>query len=850
MATLVLGAAGSAVGAFFGGPLGAAGGKFVGGAAGAYVDQRYLLPLLQPKAETEGLESLTPQSADEGAPISLCLGRLARTQGVVAWFDEIKTDDDGALQKGSAAGQSTAPAVEYRRSILLAYHFDRYARPGRVLRIIAEGKTIYRTEDDVQVGTDDVSVTREEHQRHDGSSWIIEDVWMRILAPSGTADLTGFESGVDVSVSGFSNGGNNGTFRCMGVETNTSNGDQTLILRNTGCVTEAVSGSTKTISQVLPDAPKRWYSAIRFYDGAADQLPDPLVESVEGSNIPALRGYAYVVIEDMKITEWGGRVPQMNVIVQERNDRSNASGLALLMRRAGMRPGDYDLSGVTGEMSGLAIHGRSSVGQQLAQLLVSNDITVRESNGKLQFMQRSSMAQVSRGELVSPIEKSRSQTDRVPSRLLFRFADTTNDAQPGEEPAADPSGDGDVEEEINVDVTMTPAQAAVVAHRLLFQRIANSRTRKLELGPGDLGLRVGDIIDGRWMIINRVVRSDRNVQVTVAFEWPDDGWPATSGQGRPVQYLELDHPAEHRLIAWDGGPLRDQEVGRMGYYAAHAVIDERVVEPRGQIFTGTSATTARAQLTIGREAVLGRVAVVPSTSVDPAFWDMISQPEVSIYEGVLESATSDHEVASGERNWAMLGNEIVGFVYADLIGHKRYRLRRLLRGLRATEWWVGSHVVGEPFMLISEERMKYKSDGAVVGSTQYRMAIAANARRDDHLAFPSLVRGGGERPFPPTAIRAMRNSTTQLVDLVWTRRDPGTAPPIPGPLPTRGRTTWEITIGTLVDQPSFGTNQALRTQYTYAQLTAAGVTPSASFDVTMRQVGNSGTFSDPITVTT
>ncbi|MEC7259533.1 MAG: host specificity protein, partial [Pseudomonadota bacterium] len=52
---------------------------------------------------------------------------------------------------------------------------------------------------------------------------------------------------------------------------------------------------------------------MRVYVGAADQLPDPVMEAVEGvGNVPAYRGTAYVVMEDMQLEPFGNRVPQFS----------------------------------------------------------------------------------------------------------------------------------------------------------------------------------------------------------------------------------------------------------------------------------------------------------------------------------------------------------------------------------------------------------------------------------------------------------------------------------------------------------------------------------------------------------
>ncbi|MGV6803715.1 MAG: baseplate multidomain protein megatron [Ruegeria sp.] len=52
---------------------------------------------------------------------------------------------------------------------------------------------------------------------------------------------------------------------------------------------------------------------MRVYNGGPDQLPDPLIEATEGSgSVPAYRGTAYVVIEDLPLAKFGNRVPQFS----------------------------------------------------------------------------------------------------------------------------------------------------------------------------------------------------------------------------------------------------------------------------------------------------------------------------------------------------------------------------------------------------------------------------------------------------------------------------------------------------------------------------------------------------------
>lgn len=51
----------------------------------------------------------------------------------------------------------------------------------------------------------------------------------------------------------------------------------------------------------------------RLYRGDDTQMPDPLISAVEGvDQAPAYRGTSYIVFEDMNVTPFGNRIPQLN----------------------------------------------------------------------------------------------------------------------------------------------------------------------------------------------------------------------------------------------------------------------------------------------------------------------------------------------------------------------------------------------------------------------------------------------------------------------------------------------------------------------------------------------------------
>lgn len=66
--------------------------------------------------------------------------------------------------------------------------------------------------------------------------------------------------------------------------------------------------TSATIEQVEANA----LVPVTFYYGTETQLPDPLIESFEGTgNVPAYRGLGYMVFEDLQLADYGNRIPNI-----------------------------------------------------------------------------------------------------------------------------------------------------------------------------------------------------------------------------------------------------------------------------------------------------------------------------------------------------------------------------------------------------------------------------------------------------------------------------------------------------------------------------------------------------------
>ncbi len=118
---------------------------------------------------------------------------------------------------------------------------------------------------------------------------------------------TQFKETVNTETSKTQTGGKGGG---GGGTTETTNYTYSISLAIAFCKGNAKS----TLSRMWSDGKEIDISTlnIRYYPGSDTQLPDPKIEEIQGAgNVPAYRGIAYVVIEDLELSDFGNRVPQL-----------------------------------------------------------------------------------------------------------------------------------------------------------------------------------------------------------------------------------------------------------------------------------------------------------------------------------------------------------------------------------------------------------------------------------------------------------------------------------------------------------------------------------------------------------
>ncbi len=358
MATLVLGTVGSFLGPF---------GQVVGGIAGGFIDQ-LIFGAESEAVEGPRIDELRVPAFDQGSPAPWTQGGAVRVPGQIIWVSEMREEANSTGGgKGGVGGGGNQTTFDYFVDIAVAC-----ARiPGGsdttpVRKVFANGDLLYEADVTLDITSTLVSAAPKTWRKWWSRfcTWHpdFEEIVYTHSGGASAAFFAGIQPGRDVTVTGFTNAANNGTFHVQWVS---PTNDVIVVLKcnyvrpgvatgscadTSGCapgITEAAGNSIRFV-ETVDDFDPVAMTALTQYTGAATQDPDPLMEAHLGvGEVPAHRGTVYFVISNLKITKWGGSLPAFEVIVAEDTTRTVAEAIGNLLERSGLfTSDDYDTTGV------------------------------------------------------------------------------------------------------------------------------------------------------------------------------------------------------------------------------------------------------------------------------------------------------------------------------------------------------------------------------------------------------------------------------------------------------------------------------------------------------------------------
>jgi hypothetical protein len=506
-------------------------------------------------------------------------------------------------------------------------------------------------------------------------------------------------------------------------------------------------------------------TGFRLHAGDEDQSVDPLIASIEGiGRAPAHRGIAYAVFEDLELSSFGNRIPQLSFEVIADPAPMPAGAIAEAVGGVAAESLSMPLAGFSAqETTRTALDALCAATG--AWLHSDGDALRLETGiGAARAMPDSGVGTdaVTGGRGVRAIAAA----DSTPRRLSIGYYDPARDYQAGVQQACRP-GAGTREMRIDLPAVLDAGSAKAMAAGALARADLARERRTLTLGWEALTLAPGARveIDGapgqwrvdRWALENMVVKLEC-VPIAAA---PMTG---AASAGRAVAA-----PDERRgrtiLLPFELPPLDDVPATAPNIVVAAAGTGSGWRRAALLASSDGGASWAAAGDT-AYPAVLGTVRVPPGPG-RAALIDRTGAAEIELARADMVLANADIAALDAGANLAMLGDELLQFGRAESLGAARWRLSHLWRGRRGSESAIGTQQSGDRFVLVTRDTLKALDLGPALGTA---VLLLAQGSDDPVDAVPIAATANGISLLPPSPVQlaAMRQGETTHVR--WARR--------------------------------------------------------------------------------
>ncbi|KPP94116.1 phage tail protein [Erythrobacter sp. HL-111] len=511
---------------------------------------------------------------------------------------------------------------------------------------------------------------------------------------------------------------------------------------------------------------------MRTYRGHGDDPVDPLIAADRGSNAPAFRDFAYVVFENLELSDFGNRIPALTfeVIGEDeahvRMDRlfpqidADASDLLLPHAR------------------GFADEG-GPVANTLAAIDQVYPLSVSLSAGKVCLSARADipedapllpeeLAGSARGGAVERRLHRGEDGEREP--VALRYYDEARDYQPGVQRAIGERTDGR-ETMLDLPATMLAENARRLANAKAHRARWRRERRSWLCAALDPSIRPGSVVrlpevPGMWLVRDWEWH-DRGIELGLERLPPtfDETAPGDPGSSNLAEDLAL--PA----TVLDAFELPADGTQSPGSIAIFAAASASTAAWRGAaLFVERGESLLEIGSTGSARAMTGMLA----SDLRPSGCHLIEQGaalevETSREDGFFPD-TDVSGLAAGA-NRLLVGGEVLQYLRGERTGPTRWKLSGLLRGRGGTEHLAQHrHVAGTRVILLGEALVPL--DPARVAPTA-GTRLAAIGRGDANPVFAMLGNvGASRRPLAPVH-PALLVDAAGTWTFGWTRRARG-----------------------------------------------------------------------------
>lgn len=452
---------------------------------------------------------------------------------------------------------------------------------------------------------------------------------------------------------------------------------------------------------------------------------------------------------------------------------------------AGLESGDINVT----DLASVSVKGYLRANQMTARaalepLSQAYRFDATESDGVLKFVRRgtASVATLTAddfalsGDQDGPHVTTLQQDNELPIELSIRYMDVDRDYQSGAQRARRLAPDSQQTATVELPVVLTGSEAKQSAEVLQYLAWTERTKYQFALRPQHIKLDAGDIVT---VPIGGTDRRLRLTQVTLADVLAceavaDDAsvYVSAAAAAATTSAQQTVYAPGATIPAFMDIPiLRDADDDADFYLAA--------------VGTGTGWTGAAVYKSADRadwsriDAVTEPSVIGACTTLMPTgpttIFDDGSTVNVRLASGTLSSVT-EAQMCNGA-NAAAIGSmsggwEIVGFQNATLQGDGTYLLSRFLRGRRGTEWAVGTHAIGDQFVLLeSGDLIRPDTAATEINSARYYKLPSFGTHLTDAAEITYTHQAAGKKPLSPVHISGRRHApATNDWTVSWVRR--------------------------------------------------------------------------------
>jgi len=463
---------------------------------------------------------------------------------------------------------------------------------------------------------------------------------------------------------------------------------------------------------------------------------------------------------------------------------SLASVLTSLCEKAGLQQTDILTNEVSQSVRGYVMSRRASARDAIEPLLGTFFIDAVETDGVLRFVPRGqdSVATIPYDDLGAVegtsndeplrVTESRTQELELPQRIDLTHYDPDRDYQTNTQNAARNSNAVTTKDKqtVEVSIVLSADEAAQVADKTLTAAWIARNAFTFNLPPKWLRLDPADVIavalpDATLALrLTQVDFGGNNIVACKAVAEDEIAYTSDAkGTGAALASSPIPISTPISALVMDLPMLRAEDNG-LGLYYAFGLKNNGSASlyrsPDALAWNIVGVGTAR--------PAYGFAATVLASPLSPWSWDETNTVQIALSHGSLDSKT-ELEVLNWS-NTAVLGDEIIQWRTATMLAANLYELSGLTRGRRGTEWAIGTHKIGEKFVVLATDGLYRMAMAATeIGQTSYYKATPSGGDWDDAAQSSLKYNAASLRCFSPVHIAGSRDISGNLT-LSWVMR--------------------------------------------------------------------------------